>query len=356
VAGQLRDPFVILEPFAEGTANLRAPLVILESTAEGSANIQSPLVFLEAIAEGNRNLRTALIFLEAWTEVPPEGTVSTELFPGSLGSPQSLPGLTFTIHKRPTFSTAKHKGTSGVGTRHANMQYPIYEIELSYEFLRDDVTNEYRTLRRFFKQRKGGFDTFLLKDKDDYIATNETLGTADGVTTQFPFLYDQQTEKVGQVDTGNTITIYHTPSGEAHTIPSVGPYTITINHPESTSPTITQDGGVTFTVGGAALTAVGGSPAAGQYSVNLATGVYTFSASDAGKGVNITYRYVALPANYTVTLPNSVVFTSAPAAGTISGDFQFFYNCVFQDDVADFEKFADKFWELQKIVLETVPQ
>jgi hypothetical protein len=52
-----------------------------------------------------------------------------------------------------------------------------------------------------------------------------------------------------------------------------------------------------------------------------------------------------------------VVFSSAPAANLIiSADFQFFFNCRFQDDSADFDKFAMTFWELQKIVLETVPQ
>jgi hypothetical protein len=37
-----------------------------------------------------------------------------------------------------------------------------------------------------------------------------------------------------------------------------------------------------------------------------------------------------------VTLPNLVIFTSAPAAQTISADFEFFFNCRFQEDAADF--------------------
>jgi hypothetical protein len=357
VAGELRNTFYILESFAEGSASLRAPFIDLEALAEGSANVLDSFVQIDALAEGHRNLRIDFVFIEALVPVPPEGTVSTALFPGSLGSPVALPGLTFNIHKRPTFSTQEYKGSSGVSVRHANMQYPIWEFDLTFEFLRDNVNSEFQTLCGFFLQRQGAFDTFLLKDRDDYLVTNGTIGTSDGVTTQFSFkrVLGGFSEKVGQVDTGNTIVIYHIPV-EPRTIPASPAYTITVNHPQATSPTITQDLGVTFTIGGAALVAVGGAPAAGQYSVNLATGVYTFNAADAGKGVNITYRYVALASNYTVTLPNLVVFTSAPTTGTISADFQFFFNVKFQEDAADFNKFAETFWELQKITLETVPQ
>lgn len=265
-----------------------------------------------------------------------------------------MPGLQWPIHKRPLFSTETYKGTSGVSVRRANMQYPIWEFELSYEFLRDSVNQEFQTLMDFFLARQGGFDTFLFKDKDDYQVTGGLLGVGDGVTTQFYFkrafvsggFYD----KVGQVDDGNTITLYGSVA-ENGTIPNTpGPYTITVAH----SATFVADVGVTKA--GVAMTKVASSPAAGQYSV--AAGVYTFNSADHSQAVVITYTYGStdLPA-YTVTLPNSVVFTSAPASGvSILADFQFFFNCRFQDDAADFDKFAVTFWELQKIVLETVPQ
>lgn len=368
MAGELRAPLITVESIAEGTVNIRAPLVTSEPLTEGNRALLSPLVTVDPLTEGDRNLRASLVTIDPLTEgyrnlraalvvveslypVLPEGTVSTELFPGSQGSLTSLPGLQWPIHKRPTWSTSVYKGASGVSVRRANMQYPIWEFELSYEFLRDSVNQEFQTLLDFFLARQGGFDTFLFKDKDDYQVTNGVIGTADGVTTQFSFKRTFGTfyEKVGQVDSGNTITLYGTVA-EGATIPATpGPYTVTVAH----SAAFVQDLGVTKA--GVPMTHVASAPAAGQYS--YAAGVYTFNSADQNQAIIITYRYTLDPLTYTITLPNLVVFGSAPANNLIiSADFQFFFNCRFQDDAADFDKFAMTFWELQKIVLETVPQ
>jgi hypothetical protein len=58
--------------------------------------------------------------------------------------------------------------------------------------------------------------------------------------------------------------------------------------------TFIDDQGVTFTPSGVALTAVTGTPAAGQYSVDL-SGNYTFAAADVGKAISIAYS--AVPAD-----------------------------------------------------------
>lgn len=346
----VRATLLSLEPLTTGSAAIRAPLVVLEPLTEGNRNLRVDLITVEPLTEGYRNLRVSFFCLEALYPVLPGGHVSTALFPGSLGSPTALPGLTYTIHKRPTFSTSVYKGASGVSVRRANMQYPIWEFDLTYEFLRDNVNAEFQTLCGFFLSRQGGYDTFLMKDKDDYQVTNGTLGTADGVTTQFPFLRNLGgfNEKVGQVDNGLTITVYGT-IAESDAIPSSGPYTVTVAHAAD----FVADNGVTK--GGVAMTPVAGSPGAGQYSV--AAGVYTFNSADHGAAVIITYRYLIHNTAYTVTMPNLLVFSSAPASGIIiSADFQFFFNLRFQNDNADFDKFAETFWELQKITLESVPQ
>jgi hypothetical protein len=173
MAGQLRAPLIFVESIPEGTVSIRAPLVFVEPLTEHFRQLRADLVYLEPLTEHFRTLRTAFLFVESLHPVPPEGHVSTELFPGSLGSSIALPGLAYTVHKRPRFSTLVHQAQSGVSVRNAQMQYPIWEFELSYEFLRDDVTNEYRTLLGFFLKRQGGFDTFLLKDKDDYLSRRQ---------------------------------------------------------------------------------------------------------------------------------------------------------------------------------------
>jgi hypothetical protein len=74
------------------------------------------------------------------------------------------------------------------------------------------------------------------------------------------------------------------------TIPAT-PFQITIAPPNSG--TFVTDLGVTFVATGTQLTRVASAPAAGQYSLNATTGVYTFNTADTGKQVAISYEYSA---------------------------------------------------------------
>jgi uncharacterized protein (TIGR02217 family) len=66
------------------------------------------------------------------------------------------------------------------------MLYPRYQYTLAYDVLRDSATHqEYRTLLGFFNLMKGGFDTFLFTDPDDYTVTDMQFGTGNGSTTAF---------------------------------------------------------------------------------------------------------------------------------------------------------------------------
>lgn len=73
---------------------------------------------------------------------------------------------------------------------------------------------------------------------------------------------------------------------EADTIPGT-PYQVTVTHASA----FVFDLGVIYTATGVALTKVASSPTTGQYSVNTATGVYTFAAADTTLGVSISYVY-----------------------------------------------------------------
>jgi hypothetical protein len=78
--------------------------------------------------------------------------------------------------------------------------------------------------------------------------------------------------------------------GEAHSIPGTSPYTVTIDPPNSG--VFVSDQGVIYAATGQPLTAIPtGTPAAGQYTVNASTGVYTFAAADEGKGILVNYTY-----------------------------------------------------------------
>lgn len=77
---------------------------------------------------------------------------------------------------------------------------------------------------------------------------------------------------------------------EAKVIPAT-PFEITIAPPSSG--TFVADLGVFDALTGTQLTRVASAPAAGQYSVNVGTGVYTFNTADSGDTVLISYEYSA---------------------------------------------------------------
>ena len=77
---------------------------------------------------------------------------------------------------------------------------------------------------------------------------------------------------------------------EAATVPATGPYTVTA----ANAANFVDDLGVFYAAGGNAgnrFTRVTTPSAAGQYSVNLATGIYTLSAADAAASLAVSYLY-----------------------------------------------------------------
>ena len=79
--------------------------------------------------------------------------------------------------------------------------------------------------------------------------------------------------------------------GETAIVPAAGPYNASAAGPFG--PWV-SDVGVSY-ANGAALTAVAGSPGAGQY--NVSAGTYTFAAADAGAAVLISYGFIPAAIN-----------------------------------------------------------
>jgi uncharacterized protein (TIGR02217 family) len=104
--------------------------------------------------------------------------MSSEVFP-------SLAGLEYPVVRTPIFRTLVQETASGEETRAALRLYPRWQWTLSFNFLRDDANNEFRTLLAFFLARKGSFDTFLFDDIDDDAVTAQPIGHGDGATRGF---------------------------------------------------------------------------------------------------------------------------------------------------------------------------
>ncbi len=74
---------------------------------------------------------------------------------------------------------------------------------------------------------------------------------------------------------------------EPHSVASSGALTITVTQ----AATFVEDWGVVYAATGLPLTVVSSGPTLGTYSVNPVTGVYTFSAADAGAALLFNYTY-----------------------------------------------------------------
>jgi len=105
----------------------------------------------------------------------------------------TLPGLSWSRHKKPGFSTRVASHISGREVRVALMSYPLYEFEAIYHGLASSLTAAFaglgssslQSLMGFFMQMQGQANTFLYTDPDDSTITGGAIGTGDGTTQTF---------------------------------------------------------------------------------------------------------------------------------------------------------------------------
>ena len=104
----------------------------------------------------------------------------------------------------------------------------------------------------------------------------------------------------GQTPAAGQLTVAE---NEPQTVPATAPYTVTVNNAAQ----FADDLGVYYASGpnaGGRFTRVATPAAAGQYSVNLATGIYTVSAADDGAALQISYLYTNPTAGKKLVLTN----------------------------------------------------
>lgn len=99
---------------------------------------------------------------------------------------------------------------------------------------------------------------------------------------------------------------------EANNIPASTPWQVTV----SNAATFTYDLGVKYALTGLGFSRVTSPSGAGQYSVNQATGVYTFSTADANAAVLISYRYGITTSGSLLTITNQLQGTTPIARVT----------------------------------------
>lgn len=105
----------------------------------------------------------------------------------------SLPGLAWSRHKKPGFSTRVASHVSGREVRLPLMSYPLYEFEAVYGGLASSATPAFATLGAsslqslmgFFLQLLGQAGVFLYTDPDDNTVSGQNIGVGDGTTQRF---------------------------------------------------------------------------------------------------------------------------------------------------------------------------
>lgn len=354
----------------DGYANVRHNYFSTQPLVEGYPYVRHNYFSTQPLIEGFPTVRSCWLICQVLFPDPPERPVSNENFPGfgnneanptipAAADPfnSALPGLTYSVHKKPLFKTTIKEAANGNEVRNSLTDIPRWDFEFNYEFLSDQPRatgdSSLKTIMGFFLQRRGSYDTFLVKDPDDYLVQGGLLGVGDATTTEFTLSRNLGgfVEPVGQVDQSNTLNVY-LDGPVTRTIPSEAPYTIT--PPGATGYISTTS--VRYVSNGVALTRVA-TPAEvlsqDQYAV--VNGVYTFHVNRQGVSVIIDYKYLVPPSMYTVLLPNAIQFVSAPTATTeVTADFQFYFRCRFAEDQQDYEKFYDQLWTLQTCALRSV--
>jgi hypothetical protein len=106
--------------------------------------------------------------------------------------------------------------------------------------------------------------------------------------------------------------------GEAAAVPAVSTYTVT----PANSATFQADYGVVYVATGNPFTRVASGPAAGQYSVNETTGVYTFAAADANAAILVSYQYGITGTGEKFTIANAQLGTNPTFQVAMKNTFQ----------------------------------
>lgn len=127
--------------------------------------------------------------------------MGTAIFP-------TLKGLEWPATRTPIFKTLAQQSASGDEVRASLWSLPRWQWTLSFNFLRDNSNNEFRTLVGFFLARRGSFDSFLFDDLTDESVVGQPIGTGDGSTTSFQLVRSFQGFTEPVFNTKGTSTIY----------------------------------------------------------------------------------------------------------------------------------------------------
>lgn len=169
----------------------------------------------------------------------------------------------------------------------------LQEVQVDFSFTLKELYGQYQ------------FPLTIARGQGKIAGTAKAANINGGLLNDFFFQGTNATGTVKQI------------LGESQAIPAT-PYQVTV----ANGATFKEDMGVTYSATGLPLVRVSVSPATGQYSVNNASGQYTFAAADTGLSVLIDYTYTVAASGNTTTVTNQLMGT----ATTFAIDFPLTYN------------------------------
>jgi hypothetical protein len=105
--------------------------------------------------------------------------MSTIVFP-------ALPGLSWSVYRKPTFATIVRKSDSNREVTAKMNSRCFYEFELNYEFLKfKNGATDLTQIQSLFLKMRGDYDTFLFEDPNDKSVTLSQIGTGNGTNRVF---------------------------------------------------------------------------------------------------------------------------------------------------------------------------
>jgi uncharacterized protein (TIGR02217 family) len=280
-----------------GVAHTQASQIVVAAMVTQAAAVRATAVQINALL-GHPDLiavraRASWLVIEAivWSIDPWTGKPATDEA-GMPGTFPVLPGLSYSVIKRPRHFTGIAASASGREVRVAYSLYPLWEWDLTFDYLPDKVTaaaatpSDLKQLLGFFLSNSGAMHGFNFRDPDDCSVTGQIIGTGDGANTNF--------------------LLVRTFGG--------------------------SDGSGTEPIGGVDL------------SVPFHAYLNGILADPS------TYDVVTASPVYQV-----LRFHSAPGASvTVTADMGFFFYVRFKEDQTDWEKFMDKFWSQRLLTLNSL--
>lgn len=352
-------PLIAADVVTEGQAAVRLPVVAAEPVTGGNPEVRLPLIEADALTGGNPQVRCPLIALEVIFSLPEEGVMAEAVFP-------TLKGLTWSVHRKPIFKTKVAEHVSGHEVRASFMEYPVWEYNLTYEFMWNrSPSDDLETMLGFFLARQGKWDEFLFRDPEFYEVTTQQFAVADGGTIFWPAVRQVGgfVEPIGQFDLSEQFQFV---PADVNTM---------------TSSVAVASHGYTTGYGPIRLTTAGTLPAGldpdtNYWLIALNSGSLQFATSpaDAAAGTEVTItddgtgtftasNSIAVydngverdPSEYTITAPNQIVFDVAPTdEHVLSWSGKYYFVCRFLEDIQDYEEFMYKLYTLQECTFKSV--